>query len=138
MDSVKKPVKIIMIGNNGKPYPFLIKSGEDIRQDQRIQQLFKLMNSIFSSEHKRYRLLTYEVIPLRSSLGLIQWVEDIISFRKLIESGMNEKQFTNILNNAYKKYDNYFTHFIRNTKQEQEKMIKTYQEIVYSIPMDIF
>lgn len=46
---------------DSKEYPFLIKCGEDIRQDQRIQQLFALMNNIFASDHKNHQLLTYQV-----------------------------------------------------------------------------
>lgn len=48
-----------------KEYPFLIKFGEDIRQDQRIEQLFGLMNGIFKSDPTcnctNLEILTYQV-----------------------------------------------------------------------------
>ena len=34
--SLRRPIKITMIGDDGKDYDFLIKNGEDLRQDQRI------------------------------------------------------------------------------------------------------
>lgn len=44
MQSIRKPIRITMIGNDAKDYHFLVKFGEDLRQDQRLQQLFTIMN----------------------------------------------------------------------------------------------
>jgi DNA-dependent protein kinase catalytic subunit len=65
MSSLRKPIKITILGNDSREYPFLIKFGEDIRQDQRIQQIFSLMNNIFSSDTsvsgRELSILTYQV-----------------------------------------------------------------------------
>lgn len=65
MDSIRKPIKLTILGMDTKEYPFLVKSGEDIRQDQRIQQLFALMNSVFRNDltcsNKHLNILTYQV-----------------------------------------------------------------------------
>lgn len=65
MSSLRKPIKIIIVGNDTKEYPFLIKFGEDVRQDQRIQQLFGIMNIIFKNDKKlmdgKFSLWTYQV-----------------------------------------------------------------------------
>jgi len=54
-----------MIGNNGEKYSFLIKFGEDLRQDQRIQQLHKVINDALSNNayccDRQLSLLTYIV-----------------------------------------------------------------------------
>ena len=34
--SLRRPIKMTMIGDDGKDYNFLVKNGEDLRQDQRI------------------------------------------------------------------------------------------------------
>lgn len=39
MSSMRKPKKVIIRGDNEREYPFLIKGGEDLRQDQRIEQV---------------------------------------------------------------------------------------------------
>lgn len=48
-----------------KEYPFLLKFGEDLRQDQRIEQLFSLMNGIYTSDticlNNALRIVTYQV-----------------------------------------------------------------------------
>jgi DNA-dependent protein kinase catalytic subunit len=48
LSSIRKPKRIIMRGHNEKDYPFLVKGGEDLRQDQRIEQLFGVMNEILA------------------------------------------------------------------------------------------
>lgn len=48
-----------------REYPFLVKFGEDLRQDQRIEQLFSLMNDIYKSDtvcaNNGLEILTYQV-----------------------------------------------------------------------------
>lgn len=62
---MRNPIKITMNGNDGKKYSFLIKFGEDLRQDQRIQQLHKIINDTFSNNSyccdRQLSLLTYIV-----------------------------------------------------------------------------
>lgn len=48
--SLRKPVKLTILGNNAKEYSFLVKYGEDLRQDQRVEQLFGLMNNILTND----------------------------------------------------------------------------------------
>lgn len=47
LNSVKRPKRITVHGSNEKDYHLLIKGGEDLRLDQRVQQLFSIMNKIF-------------------------------------------------------------------------------------------
>lgn len=65
MKSIRKPIKITIVGSDTKEYPFLVKFGEDIRQDQRIEQLFSLTNEIYKSDtlctNNGLRILTYQV-----------------------------------------------------------------------------
>ncbi|KAF4526767.1 hypothetical protein B566_EDAN012305 [Ephemera danica] len=44
MASLRRPVKLNIIGNNGVVYGYIIKTGEDLRQDERIGQLLGIMN----------------------------------------------------------------------------------------------
>uniref|UniRef100_F7DR67 DNA-dependent protein kinase catalytic subunit n=1 Tax=Monodelphis domestica TaxID=13616 RepID=F7DR67_MONDO len=68
MASIRKPKRIIIRGNDEREYPFLVKGGEDLRQDQRIEQLFEVMNIILSQDaacsQRNMRLKTYHVIPM--------------------------------------------------------------------------
>jgi len=42
--SIRKPKKLTINGSNEKEYDLLVKGGEDLRLDQRVQQVFKIMN----------------------------------------------------------------------------------------------
>jgi len=59
---------------------FLVKGGEDLRQDQRIQMLFSYMSELFRSDaacaRRGLELATYQVIPVSLNVGLIEWVPD--------------------------------------------------------------
>ena len=68
MRSIRQPKRITIRGNDEKEYKYLVKCGEDLRQDQRIEQLFEIMNDLFSRDvncrQRRLRLRTYQVVPM--------------------------------------------------------------------------
>lgn len=70
MTSIRKPKRVIIRGNDEKEYPYLVKGGEDLRQDQRIEQLFFLMNQVFIKDpacsQRKLKLKTYQVVPMTS------------------------------------------------------------------------
>ena len=50
LGSIRRPKKIKVHGSNEKDFHLLIKGGEDLRLDQRIQQVFTIMNKIFKED----------------------------------------------------------------------------------------
>ena len=68
MGSIRKPKRLKIRGSDEREYPFLVKGGEDLRQDERIQQIFKVMNDIMMADpaccQRNLHLTTYAVIPL--------------------------------------------------------------------------
>ena len=75
-----KPKKFKIIGSNGSKYTYLLKGSEDLHLDERLMQLFNVINQMLLSDtHCRFRSLrcrTYAVIPLSEKSGLIQWVDN--------------------------------------------------------------
>jgi DNA-dependent protein kinase catalytic subunit len=47
LQSLRLPKRLTIRGHDENDYRFLIKSGEDIRQDQRIEALFSIMNDLY-------------------------------------------------------------------------------------------
>ncbi|XP_015438081.1 PREDICTED: LOW QUALITY PROTEIN: DNA-dependent protein kinase catalytic subunit-like [Dufourea novaeangliae] len=96
MQSLRKPIQIIMVGNDAKEYPFLVKFGEDLRQDQRLQQLCTIMNKTLHTDaacrQRQLSIDTYQVIPLSKTVGLIQWIDDTRSLEDLIHFTLSEEQ----------------------------------------------
>ena len=70
----------MIYGSDGKEYHYLLKGHEDLRQDERVMQLFSLVNKILNNntetEKKDLTITRYSVIPLSINTGLIGWVQD--------------------------------------------------------------
>ncbi|CRK91834.1 CLUMA_CG005456, isoform A [Clunio marinus] len=78
--SKQQPIEIKMYGSDGKSYSFIIKYGEDLRQDQRIQQALCTMSRQLTMDKNclknKLKIQTYEVVPINSTCGMISVVED--------------------------------------------------------------
>ena len=92
-------VLFLIIGDNGRTYEYIVKYGEDLRQDERIQQVFKLCNQLLvNSECRDLRpVRTYSVIPFSPKLGVIQFVPETTTYKSLASS-------SSILKTALPKY----------------------------------
>lgn len=88
INSKQRPRKLILMGDDGKRYKYLLKGHEDLRQDQRVMQLFGLVNTILAADGEtRKRHLTIErfaVVPLSQNTGLIGWVPHCDTIHSLI------------------------------------------------------
>lgn len=92
--SKKRPRKIRVTGSNGSVYAFLLKSNEDIRLDERVMQLFGLINSFVELEkHSASCSITkFPVVPISANVGLLGWVEysdtlhDVISNYRILSN----------------------------------------------------
>jgi FKBP12-rapamycin complex-associated protein len=73
-----KPRKALIMGTDGYEYFFLLKGHEDIRLDERVMQLFALVNTLLRtapiSTKADLAIYRYGVIPLSPTSGLIEWV----------------------------------------------------------------
>ncbi|KAG7123105.1 Serine/threonine-protein kinase tor2 like [Verticillium longisporum] len=78
INSKQRPRKITIGGSDGVRYAFLLKGHEDIRQDERVMQLFGLCNTLLANDSECYKrhlnIERYPAIPLSQSSGLLGWV----------------------------------------------------------------
>ena len=76
MSSKQRPRKLAVTGDDGVEYVFLLKGHEDLRQDERVMQLFGLVNALLASTDDGARLdlgiQRYSVVPLSTNSGLIE------------------------------------------------------------------
>lgn len=88
INSKQRPRKITASGTDGNAYPFLLKGHEDIRQDERVMQLFGLCNTLLASDSECYKrhltILRFPAIPLSQSSGLIGWRSNTDTLHVLI------------------------------------------------------
>lgn len=88
LGSIRRPKKITIHGSNEKDYQLLIKGGEDLRLDHRVQQLFSIMNGIFTldpaCENRDLNIKTFGVVPMTNRLGCLEWVDNTEPMKALI------------------------------------------------------
>ncbi|XP_065059919.1 DNA-dependent protein kinase catalytic subunit-like isoform X2 [Rhopilema esculentum] len=118
MDSLRVPKRITIRGHDEKEYKFLVKGNEDLRLDQRIEQLFDIMNGILADDpacnSRSLKLKTYQVIPLTSRIGIIEWMENTVALRDLLSgTGSDSKQ---TFSNARTKYHEMIRRFSSGSK----------------------
>jgi len=108
------PRQLTMIGENDKEYLFLLKGHEDLHQDERVMQLFHLVNTIIESnqsiKNKNLIIDTFPVLPLSQSTGIIGWVPNCDTLHQLIKEKRDmshtiQNNENNKLHKLYPKYE---------------------------------
>eukprot|EP00069_Balaena_mysticetus_P017385 bmy_10601T0 len=96
MASLRRPTRIVVRGHDEREYPFLVKGGEDLRQDQRVHQLLQVMNGLLARDaacgQRGLQVTTYRVVPMTSRLGLIEWIESTCTLKELLLSSMSREE----------------------------------------------
>lgn len=86
--TLRRPIKLSILCSDGNTYDFLIKYGEDLRQDQCIQQMQRLINDQLAADkncrHHNLGIETFNVIPISSLCGMLSWVQDTQSMGEMV------------------------------------------------------
>jgi serine/threonine-protein kinase mTOR len=94
--SKQRPRKIALRGSDGKDYVFLLKGHEDLRQDERVMQLFGLVNALLERDRQTkkhdLRIQRYAVTPLSHNAGLVGWVPHTDTLHSLIRDYRQTKR----------------------------------------------
>ncbi|XWS63032.1 hypothetical protein CRYUN_Cryun06bG0061800 [Craigia yunnanensis] len=102
--SKQRPRKFTFHGSDGEDYAFLLKGHEDLRQDERVMQLFGLVNTLLQNSRKTAEkdlsIQRYAVIPLSPNSGLIGWVPNCDTLYHLIREYRDARRIT--LNQEHK------------------------------------
>ncbi|KAI6713291.1 hypothetical protein JHW43_004164 [Diplocarpon mali] len=88
ISSKQRPRKLSLQGSDGIAYAFVLKGHEDIRQDERVMQLFGLCNTLMVNDTESYKrhlnIQRYPAIPLSQNSGLLGWVPNSDTLHVLI------------------------------------------------------
>jgi phosphatidylinositol kinase/protein kinase (PI-3 family) len=101
ISSKQRPRKLSMRGSDGQDYVFLLKGHEDLRQDERVMQLFGLVNALLANDRDTRKrdlaIRRYSAIPLSHHVGIVGWVPHCDTFHQLVrEFREKRKIFLNI------------------------------------------
>ncbi|KAH0487079.1 MAG: uncharacterized protein KVP18_003764 [Porospora cf. gigantea A] len=79
ISSLTKPVKVALLGSDGKTYHRLIKceAAGDFRKDARVMEIAAVVNVMLRGETIASPLNTYGVWALNKTVGLVEWVTDL-------------------------------------------------------------
>ncbi|VIO96237.1 Uncharacterized protein BM_BM1727 [Brugia malayi] len=95
INSKQRPRKVVMKGSDGKDYIFLLKGHEDPRQDERVMQLFGLVNTLLlhqgDTSRRNLTIQRYSIIALNQNSGLIGWVPNCDTLHSLIRDYREKK-----------------------------------------------
>jgi serine/threonine-protein kinase mTOR len=87
--SKQRPRRMTIVGTDGLEYRFLLKGHEDLRQDERVMQLFGLINVCLDNDRwtrsRGLNIVRYSVLPLSNNSGVIGWVENCDTLNALVK-----------------------------------------------------
>ncbi|XP_058823542.1 DNA-dependent protein kinase catalytic subunit-like isoform X2 [Topomyia yanbarensis] len=132
--TLRKPLRLQIMGSDGRTYDFLVKFGEDLRQDQRIQQLLGTISTQLSLDKhcKDHQLSvrTYEVIPIKNDFGLIGWMPNTSSIKSVAVRSMvrfnPNGDVTNVIN---REYDQFLTQTAGLSSDRRPMLSKVYGKV---------
>jgi FKBP12-rapamycin complex-associated protein len=86
--SKQRPRKITLRGSDGQNYVFLLKGHEDLRQDERVMQLFGLVNALLARDRQTKKhdlnIQRYAISPLSHDCGVVGWVPHCDTLHSLV------------------------------------------------------
>ncbi|KAK8888672.1 hypothetical protein M9Y10_033406 [Tritrichomonas musculus] len=129
--SKQQPKDVVIKGDDGNFYQYMLKGHEDLRLDERIMQFFKLINSIIQQESSfsSNRIQTIHVIPLSLQHGLVEWIPGTDTLRSIVEQYRNLynrdalEEYGLISKYSFDRYD------ILLPVQKMQIMLKIFREI---------
>ena len=88
ISSKQRPRKLALRGTDGQKYEYALKGHEDIRQDERVMQLFGLVNTLLATDpeclKRHLNIQRFAAIPLSTQSGLSRWVPNSDTLHVLI------------------------------------------------------
>jgi hypothetical protein len=91
--SKTKPKKFALVASDGIEYSYLCKGTEDLRQDQRVSQLFSISQKIMDQNAKcrsqQLKINFYSVYPLTIDFGIVEWMNNAASLASVVKAGFS-------------------------------------------------
>ena len=71
------PLLVNFKTSDGKKYPILFKTGDDLRQDQLVIQIISLMDRLLRKENLDLKLSPYRILATSANAGVVQFVASL-------------------------------------------------------------
>lgn len=125
--SQRRPIKITVLCSDGKEYSFIVKYGEDLQVDERIQQVQQLMTDQMKGDKNcslhKLSLRTYKVIPLNKDCGILGWVENTEPIKEFLLNNVPDFKTINLkVQNQYAEFVGKFGRHMDQNKELHENI----------------
>lgn len=80
--SAMAPMKLTFQAAGERKFTFLFKSGDDLRQDQMVLEMFDLMDRLLKGVNQDYKLTPYKALACSRSDGFVEFVPDTRTFQE--------------------------------------------------------
>jgi phosphatidylinositol kinase/protein kinase (PI-3 family) len=84
LPSLQRPKKLRLNLNDGSSLTVLLKPKDDLRKDCRFMELCQSLNAVFRNQGSAFSVKIYAVSPLNDECGVIEWVDNTVSFRSIL------------------------------------------------------
>ncbi|KAL9109940.1 MAG: hypothetical protein Q9227_005463 [Pyrenula ochraceoflavens] len=95
LSSLQRPRKLTLKASDGKLYSLMAKPKDDLRKDARLMEFNTTVNRFLSKDveaaRRRLYIRTYSVVPLNEECGLLEWVENLKTFREIVFALQRER-----------------------------------------------
>lgn len=96
MSSLQRPRRIEVIGSDGKTYSLLFKLNDDLRKDAKFMDLTSMIDHLlqrnYESKKRNLHINTFAVVPLNESYGIIEWVQNHVTTKSILDKKYEGKE----------------------------------------------
>lgn len=80
--SAMAPMKLTFLAAGDRRFSFMFKSGDDLRQDQMVLEMFDLMDRLLKGVNQDYKLTPYKALACSKSDGYVEFVSETRTFQE--------------------------------------------------------
>ena len=131
LPSLQKPRRLSIRGSDGEVYRVLAKPKDDMRKDQRLMEFNTMINRFLKRDveasKRRLYIRTYAVIPLNEECGLIEWVDNLKTFRDIILGLYKDR-------NIFPNYNEIRTRLDKGCVGPPELLVQNFKKVINVFP----
>lgn len=87
-----------LLGSDNKKIEFIYKSGDDLRQDQLILQMFSLMDSLLKGVNQDYKLIPYKALACSKLDGFVEFVPHTRTIQEILKTSTMSEYLLRLAN----------------------------------------
>ena len=99
-NSATRPLRLPIVSEDGREYKIIFKQGDDLRQDQFVLQMIRIMDHLLKSEGMDLMLTPYNVLPIKhyeedpkKDYGMLECVLKSKTIQEIKDNGFSLKQY---------------------------------------------